>query len=84
MPTFVTAGNSAYFKPLEATVFYIHTFFPDAKLIVYDLGLTVEQNNQVICIYIFLITMSICLINCQIRLNSKGCQEMQMWSSYIW
>ncbi len=47
LPTFVTASNSAYFKPLEATVFYIHRFFPDAKLIIYDLGLTDDQYRKV-------------------------------------
>jgi len=52
MPTFVTAANSAYFKPLEATVYYIHELFPSAKLIIYDLGLTVDQYNLV-NIYIF-------------------------------
>ena len=50
MPSIVTAANSAYFKPLEATVFYIHKFFPDAKLIIYDIGLTAEQYHLVIMI----------------------------------
>ena len=48
MPTIVTAANSAYFKSLEATVFYVHKFFPFAKLIIYDIGLTREQYHLVI------------------------------------
>ncbi len=51
MPTIVTAANSAYFKPLEATVFYVHKFFPHAKLIIYDIGLTMEQYHSVIALH---------------------------------
>ena len=47
MPTILTAANSAYFKMLEATIFYVHKFFPQAKLIVYNLGLTNDQFQKV-------------------------------------
>jgi hypothetical protein len=48
MPVIVTAANSAYYGPLQATTYQIHKFLPDYKLIIYDLGLTEEQHMLVI------------------------------------
>ncbi len=45
-PTIVTAAHFGYYKPLEATVFYIHKHFPDFPLIIYDLGLTTYQLKK--------------------------------------
>jgi hypothetical protein len=46
-PVFVTAANSDYFDPLQATVDRIHSNFPDFKLIIYDLGLKSDQLELV-------------------------------------
>ena len=46
-PTIVTAANSNYYDALQATVYHIHKFLPDFKLIIYDLGLSDEQNRIV-------------------------------------
>ena len=48
MPVIVTAANSNYFDALQATVYQIHMFLPDFKLIIYDLGLSDEQIILVI------------------------------------
>jgi len=47
-PTIIIAGNSGYYKRLEATIFYVHKYFPDFPLIVYDLGLTDLQQKLTI------------------------------------
>ena len=52
MPVIVTAANSNYYDALQATVYQIHTFLPDFKLIIYDLGLSDEQKIIVIIINI--------------------------------
>jgi hypothetical protein len=43
-----TAANSNYYDALQATTYQIHTFLPEFKLIIYDLGLTEEQKLIVI------------------------------------
>ena len=43
----VTAANSEYFSPLEATVYFLHQNLPQYDLIVYDLGMTDEQISKV-------------------------------------
>lgn len=46
-PVFMTAANHKYFAPLIETVQNLQSFFPDFKLIVYDLGLT-SRNLQAV------------------------------------
>ena len=43
----MTAANSNYYDPLQATVYHVHKFFPDYRLIVYDLGLDNHQYEKV-------------------------------------
>lgn len=43
----MTAANSNYYDPLQATVFHVHKYFPDYRLIVYDLGLDNHQYEKV-------------------------------------
>ena len=52
-PVIVTAANSNYYDPLQATVYHVHKNFPDYRLIVYDLGLT-EQQHEKVCTYAFM------------------------------
>jgi hypothetical protein len=56
MPTIVTAANQKYFDALQATVYQIHKYLPDYRLIIYDLGLTPKQYK---------LTLDNC--NCEIR-----------------
>lgn len=57
-PIIVTASNSQYYGPLQATIYHLHTFLPENKIIVYDLGLTDYQYKTVIKIILikFLLT----------------------------
>lgn len=47
-PVFVTAANSNYYMPLQATIYQLHRNLPGYDIIVYDLGLTEEQYNMVL------------------------------------
>lgn len=47
-PVFVTAANSNYYMPLQATIYQLHRYLPGYDIIVYDLGLTEEQYNMVL------------------------------------
>jgi hypothetical protein len=42
----VTAADSGYYGPMQASLFHIHKQFPNHKIIVYDLGLTPDQVEK--------------------------------------
>lgn len=46
-PVLITAANSGYYSPMQATVYLVHKYFPDYKLIIYDLGLSDDQYQTV-------------------------------------
>ena len=48
-PVFMTAANHKYYNPLVETINNLKQFFPNFKLIIYDLGLK-EKNLQVVSI----------------------------------
>ena len=41
------ATNAETFEHLQATLYYVHLHFPDASIVVYDLGLTDEMREKV-------------------------------------
>jgi len=45
-PVIVMAADSAYYGPLQTTVYKVHQYFPDYHLIVYDLGLDQSQLEK--------------------------------------
>ncbi|KAH7697393.1 hypothetical protein AAVH_35525, partial [Aphelenchoides avenae] len=42
-PTFVTAASDNHFRELRGMVHNMHSTYPQARFVVYDLGLTEEQ-----------------------------------------
>ena len=47
-PVIVVAANQKFYFSLQQTVYQIHRYLPDYKLVIYDLGLSPPALNKVI------------------------------------
>ena len=41
------AANAETYANLQATLYFVHLYFPDIPIVVYDLGLTEEMREKV-------------------------------------
>lgn len=44
---FLMAANAETYANLQATLYFVHLYFPDIPIVVYDLGLTEEMREKV-------------------------------------